>query len=705
MRNISPIHPWCLCFLWCLVSFPVCGQAIEEEITLVDFSEGSLPDNLKPYGSQVSFATDDRGQALRVEFQKTDWPQIFFQGPESGWDWSDSLGLEFLVTNPEEEAFEAAIRVDNVGAPDNSNTASESIPPGETVPLRCDFVTQNDTPFWGMRGVPGRGPLPRGDKIDTTKIVAYQLFLPEPDREHTLLVHSIRLYGDSSIAREKIELPFVDRFGQYKHEEWAQKIHSVEELKEANKKEEEFLEAHPRLTGRDPLGAWAEGGAYDSTGWFRTQRVDGRWWLISPDGRLFFSNGIDCVGLWQRTFIEGRNEWFDWIPEATGEFKPMFGYAKNVHSMAEAIGGEGRTFGFYQVNAYRKYGEDYAREWRNRTYRRFASWGVNTVGNWSAADVLENSPLPFVASAGVSGKHRRIEGGEGYWGKMHDVFDPEFVTSVGNGLKWATEKFSNNPLCIGYFVDNEVSWGNDDDCSIAVWSLRSPPDQPCRIAIIEDLRSKYETLDHLNQAWGTNAKSWDDLRTPGEINADCREDLNSFIHKFCEKYFETLANQVKANAPNQLYLGCRFSGYTRIAVEACAKFADVISFNIYRTTVDPEAWKWLEEIDKPAMIGEFHFGALDRGMFHPGLVEAPNQAGRGEFYERYVRSVAKHPNFVGCHWFQYIDEPITGRTHDGENYNIGFVDVTDTPYRELVHSAQMVHSEVYNIRSSESANP
>ncbi|MCA9431660.1 MAG: hypothetical protein KC940_14205 [Candidatus Omnitrophica bacterium] len=162
---------------------------------------------------------------------------------------------------------------------------------------------------------------------------------------------------------------------------------------------------------------------------------------------------------------------------------------------------------------------------------------------------------------------------------------------------------------------------------------------------------------------------------------------------------------MKANAPNQLYLGCRFSGYTRIAVEACAKFADVISFNIYRTTVDPEAWKWLEEIDKPAMIGEFHFGALDRGMFHPGLVEAPNQAGRGEFYERYVWSVAKHPNFVGCHWFQYIDEPITGRTHDGENYNIGFVDVTDTPYRELVHSAQKVHSEVYNIRSSESAQP
>ncbi len=35
---------------------------------------------------------------------------------------------------------------------------------------------------------------------------------------------------------------------------------------------------------------------------------------------------------------------------------------------------------------------------------------------------------------------------------------------------------------------------------------------------------------------------------------------------------------------------------------------------------------WLDGADKPVIIGEFHFGALDRGMFHPGLKQARDLA-------------------------------------------------------------------------------
>jgi agarase len=53
---------------------------------------------------------------------------------------------------------------------------------------------------------------------------------------------------------------------------------------------------------------------------------------------------------------------------------------------------------------------------------------------------------------------------------------------------------------------------------------------------------------------------------------------------------------------------------------------------------------------------------------------------------------------VGCHWFQYIDEPTTGRD-DGENINTGFMTITDTPYPEMVEAAQAVNAEVYRRRS------
>ncbi len=664
----------------------------------LDLESENLPQNLVQYHVDIDRIENNGNHLLEIRFKKTEWPNLFFQSPPGGWDWSDSLGIEIEVTNPEKETIEAAIRVDNQGAPDNSNTARMMIPPGETIPFRCEFVTENDTPFWGMRGTPGRGPLPQGKKIDPSAITGFQLFLPRPERSHTLLVDNIRLYGDSSIAREQIPFPFVDRYGQYKHEDWPGKNHSDEQLLRTSEIENEFLEQNPSLSDRDELGAWKNHDGQHATGWFRTEKIDGRWWLISPEGRLFFSTGIDCVGLWQRTFIEGRESWFDWIPEPDSVFKSMFGYVDHVHSMADEIGGKGRTFGFHAANVYRRYGENYRREWGKNTYRRFSSWGINTLGNWSESSILDKSPIPFVASAGISGKHRQVQGAEGYWGKIHDVFDPAFETSVEKGLGWATKRYGKNPLCIGYFVDNELSWGNDEACSIAVWTLRSPEDQPCRRLLITSLKSKYSQLADLNAAWGTDAESWDRLRAPTSLNEACRKDLEVFIQQFCEKYFSTVARQVHRNAPHQLYLGSRFSGYTRIAVGACAQFSDVISFNIYEPRIDPESWDWLREIEKPALIGEYHFGATDRGMFHPGLVEAKDQAERGELYKAYVRSVAEHPSFVGCHWFQYIDEPITGRPHDGENYNIGFVDVTDTPYPELVKSAREVHSQVYQIR-------
>jgi agarase len=50
---------------------------------------------------------------------------------------------------------------------------------------------------------------------------------------------------------------------------------------------------------------------------------------------------------------------------------------------------------------------------------------------------------------------------------------------------------------------------------------------------------------------------------------------------------------------------------------------------------------------------------------------------------------------VGCHWFQYQDEPTTGRVYDEENYQIGFVDIVDTPYVEMIQASRSVAKELY----------
>ncbi|MBN2582969.1 MAG: beta-agarase, partial [Planctomycetes bacterium] len=107
------------------------------------------------------------------------------------------------------------------------------------------------------------------------------------------------------------------------------------------------------------------------------------------------------------------------------------------------------------------------------------------------------------------------------------------------------------------------------------------------------------------------------------------------------------------------------------------------------------------EADVPVIIGEFHFGALDRGMFHTGLVSVEDQQQRAAAYGDYVRGVLAHPQFVGCHWFKYMDEPTTGRPLDEENYQIGFLDIVDTPYPEIIEASRAVGGEMYRLRASD----
>ncbi len=67
-------------------------------------------------------------------------------------------------------------------------------------------------------------------------------------------------------------------------------------------------------------------------------------------------------------------------------------------------------------------------------------------------------------------------------------------------------------------------------------------------------------------------------------------------------------------------------------------------------------------------------------------------------FEDYMNSVIDSPYFVCAHWFQYIDSPITGRAYDGENYNVGFVSVTDSPYQPLIESSRKINASLYQRR-------
>ena len=433
----------------------------------------------------------------------------------------------------------------------------------------------------------------------------------------------------------KTFLPFVDRYGQFIHDDWPGKIHSDAELAASSTAEAVWLKEHAKspIPEVDRFGGWLGGPQLKATGFFRTEKVNGKWWLVDPDGRLFFSHGVDCVGVGAATGVGFRESYFSWLP---AKDDPVFGKFWGVINRPAAHGFYKEpthqpyaTYDFARANATRKYGADWKRLCAERAHDRLRAWGLNTIANWSDTAIYNLRRTPYTLCLGTGGTPR-LKDSTGWWGALPDPFDPAFERIFRERARNAAKTMRDDPWCLGVFVDNELSWNSEP-----------------RMAEVS------------------------------------------------EKYFSTISRILKNELPNHLYLGCRIAWGSHVIYCTAARYCDVASVNIYsrqpNRDLPPAA------IDKPMINGEFHFGALDRGLFHTGLVATRDQKERAECYRAFVNACLDHPRFVGTHWFQWQDQALTGRS-DGENYQIGFVTITDTPYSELVQAARDIGATMYRRR-------
>src|SRR6266446_3514677 len=322
----------------------------------------------------------------------------------------------------------------------------------------------------------------------------------------------------------------------------------------------------------------------------------------------------------------------------------------------------------------------------------------SAAGNWSEPGLLARREMAHVVPIHVSGNFARVSSG---WGKMADPFDPAFAAAADGDVIKAASAYRDDPYLIGYFVDNELAWGLGNAADpqlrygLAVETLRLGPASLAKRAFVAQLTDKYRDAKNLAAAWGVSVHSWDELREANPTlsstslaKAAIIDDLRAFTTLFAETYFRVVGETIRRHDPHHLYLGSRFQACTPEAVAECARYCDVVSFNVYREELSGEEWREFHALGKPAMIGEFQFGSTDTGLFWPGLFDVAAEDQRGPAYGTYLRWALANPDIVGCHWFQYVDEPLTGRLLDGENGNMGFVAVTDRPYGSLVSAAR-----------------
>jgi len=660
-------------------------------------------DNLKLRDASVSISGSAPGSILRLTTgHAEEWPGITLVAPDKSWDLSGWASIVLTVRNPGSRIEQIFCRVDNAGANGASNclTGSLMLNPGITTTLRMPLVTADEQNLKGtLSGMWAFPTAPGGfGAINPKAITQIRLFARGHLADFVFEVLALKTDGRSkplSASLGSAFLPFVDSFGQYKHTNWPGKTTSEAGLIAAREAEEAVLRANPGPKAWDRYGGWAAGPKLPATGFFRRQKYEQKWWLVDPEGYLFFSAGVDSVGHPNPTFVERREPWFENAPWERAELKQFL--EKITVDAGPWAGRASGAFSFSRANLFRKYGATWQNTYPEVVGQRMRAWGLNTLGAWSDERITRAHKTPYTDM--VTSDHApRIQGSSGHWRRFPDVYDAAFAASLQRSAEATKGRSAGDPWCLGYFCDNEMGWG--DDVSLAVAVLRSPPAQAAKREFVAQLRAKYGEILKLNRAWATTHVSWDALaesrQTPGPGAA---MDLRLFYQRLAERYFQLARDAIKAVAPNQLFLGCRFGDRGSTAAEAAAaKFCDVVSLNVY--TAGVAGFVSGAGTDVPLLVGEFHFGALDRGLFHGGLSPMATQEDRALAYTTYLREALRHPQFVGCHWFQYEDQPLIGRAFDGENFQIGFVDVADTPYRELTDASRKVADQMYQLRAN-----
>lgn len=729
-------------------------DSVSETVIITDFES---PGDMNFISTNNASISQKNGKLfVGLETDKNLYAGITMRA-DTPWDWSeyDSFGIAMDIGNPDEHSVQ--LNFDVKDASGSSFTRSAVIPIGGAQtyyaelkgfdidfdsglrdnPAVWDFTGQKFIWMWGTK------------QLDTSAISQISVNAGSLNSNRNITLDNVRLVINPKIKKANVE-GIVDQYGQNAKVSFPGKILSDAQLL-AEKVAEEANLATGKLADRSQYGGWKNGPKRSATGYFRSEKVDGKWAMIDPEGYLFFSTGLANIRMSNTSTITGRDypkesltqrkptdltpedslglnpapesalprrfdasddrrDMFTWLPNADHSLSNHYGYRREVHTGPTK---HGETYSFYSANLERKYGEtspaSFMRDWRDNTLDRMQNWGFTSFGNWVDPMFYDNESVPYFANGWIIGDFKTVSSGDDFWAPLPDPFDPKFVERAHFTANAISEQVKASPWCIGVFIDNEKSWGRmgtvEGQYGIVINTMSiDGKDSPTKAVFTRLMREKYGTISKLNESWDTDIESWqafDKGVTLNDHSQAKQDDYATMLEAYASEYFRIVSDAVHEVMPNHQYMGARFAswGMTPEVRRAAAKYADVMSYNEYKEVPRLSSWDFLEEIDKPSLIGEFHMGGIsDTGMFHPGLVMSADQADRARMYKNYMNTVIDNPYFVGVHWFQYIDSPITGRAFDGENYNVGFVRVTDTPYDPMVEAAKEVNSNLYQRR-------
>ena len=385
-----------------------------------------------------------------------------------------------------------------------------------------------------------------------------------------------------------------------------------------------------------------------ATGFFHVEKINGRWWVIDPEGYGNIQRVIN-------TFQKGKSELN--IKAFNNLFKTDSGWVKQ-----SAID--------------------------------FSNIGINGVGAWSDVKAIQQynntskgCKISYSLILNMLGKYSSFKGksydssqNSGFTNMTIFIFDPRFENFCDSMAKADLSKFKDDHCLFGYFSDNELPFSNGN-------------------------LTAYLTLKYENDPARVTAEKW--LKEKGLLRENItNKEKSEFAGFVADKYFSIVSKAIRKSDPNHMYLGSRVHWDVKFNPDimmAAGKYCDVVSINYY-TVWSPEKEhleNWAKWTNRPFIITEFYTKGMDSGLANTTGAgwNVRSQKDRGYSYQDFCLALLESKSCVGWHYFKYQDNDPTAKNQGSSNIdsNKGIVNNDYKFYTDMTNEMKQLNKQVYSL--------
>ena len=407
----------------------------------------------------------------------------------------------------------------------------------------------------------------------------------------------------------------------------------------------------------------------EKTGFFHTQKIGGRWWLVTPDGHGFFGIGLShpVTGFSQGTVTfsyKGNQE--AWLRDGIKKMREL-GY-NCVWSGPYST--ERTRFGF--------------------------------VDHLLAERVYREEKIPHAIHVPLIKHQVELKPGE----TRPDVFSDEYAQFVRENVARYVTPNKDNPWIMGYY------YGFGSFMRSGLWlneTLNRKPGSAGREHLISTLETRYAgDIQKLNAVYGKNYQSFDDLRKKGGIaypagyftyskNKNIAADQEALIAEIVVQVNRLGHTEIRKVDSNHMVLGCYVKGVTYSAEiwKRITPYIDVLAPQHFSPThkINPV----VKQTGLPALLSDQVYGnvyseSLLKTGRTPGPV--PDHLDRRVLYRILSRRLAADPDFIGVSFCACLHD----NSHTVSPYDRGqpgFFTIDNEPRPKTVETAKEWNAFIY----------